>query len=299
MWLIALFFVAWLIFAIGEIIADVIIGSRHIHKKGIDASLITITVRVASLGIALWVVLEGAERIGLSLIPLVAGLGIGGLAVALAVRPTFENLIGGFILYIDKPVAVGDRCIFGNQEGFVEQIGLRSTRIRTLKETLVSVPNAEFAHLQLENVSIREMTLYQTVLGLRYETTADQLRYVLTRLREAVVDHPMVAPKRLRVRFLGFGDYSLNIEIFAYFRTKKFEEYWGLREDLNLRIIDIVKEAGTSFAFPSSTAYLGEDAGLDEERTRSAETKVEDWRTAGALRMEEFDEARRRPPGDK
>lgn len=299
MWLLALFFIAWLIFAVGEIVAEVIIETRHVNESGIDASLISITVRLISFCVSLWVVLEGAEGVGLSLIPLVAGLGVGGLAVALAVRPTIENLIGGFILYIDRPVGIGDRCIFGTQEGFVEEVGLRSTRIRTLKQTLVSVPNAEFAHLQLENVSRREMTLYQTVLGLRYETTADQLRYVLARLRETLVGHPMVAPKRLRVRFLGFGDYSLNIEIFAYFRTKKFEEYWGLREDLNLRIIDLVKEAGTGFAFPSSTAYLGEDKGLDEERSRSAEAKVGDWRTAGDFPVEQFDEARLSSARDK
>jgi MscS family membrane protein len=291
MWLIALFFLAWLIFALGEVVRETIIELRHIQRMGVDASLITITVRVLSFGVACWLVLEGAEGVGLSLIPLVAGLGVGGLAVALAVRPTFENLIGGFILFIDKPVRVGDRCVFGTQEGYVEQIGLRSTRIRTLKETLVSVPNAEFAHLQLENVSKRTVTLYQTVLGLRYETTADQLRYVLTRLREILEGHPMVSPMRLRVRFLGFGDYSLNIEIFCYFRTNQFEQYWALREDLNLRIINIVEEAGTSFAFPSSTTYLGQDSGLDDERVRSVEAKVENWRREGALPTGEFDNA--------
>jgi len=233
------------------------------------------------------------------LIPLFAGLGVGGLAIALAVRPTFENIIGGFILFVDKPVRIGDRCIFGNQEGFVERIGLRSTRIRTLKDTLVSVPNAEFSQLQLENISRREVTLYQTVLGLRYETTAEQLRYVLARLREMLVGHPMVAPKRLRVRFLRFGDYSLDLEIFAYFRTDDFDEYWAMREDLNLRIMDIVKEAGTSFAFPSLTAYAAEDAGLDGERGRQAEARVEEWRTKGRLPFPELDEAQRETLEDR
>ena len=283
----------WLIIALGDVIADAIISSPRIQPRSVDASLITITSRVVSIGIAFWVILEGTDRLGFSLVPLLAGLGVGGLAVALAVRPTIENLIGGFILYMDKPVRVGDRCMFGGQEGFVEEIGLRSTRIRTLKDTLVSVPNAEFSQLQLENISIRKMTLYQTVLGLRYETTAEQLRYVLARLREMFVGHPMVAPRRLRVRFLRFGDYSLDLEIFAYLRTNDFDEYWAMREDINLRIMDIVKEAGTSFAFPSSTSYLTKDTGLDNELSRQAETWVVDWRAKDALPFPDLDDAQR------
>ncbi len=293
MWVVALTFSAWAILALGEVVAEAVIRSPRIQPKSVDASLVTITSRVVSVGIAFWVVLEGADTLGLSLIPLLAGLGVGGLAIALAVRPTFENIIGGFILFVDKPVRIGDRCIFGNQEGFVERIGLRSTRIRTLKDTLVGVPNAEFSQLQLENISRREVTLYQTVLGLRYETTAEQLRYVLARLREMLVGHPMVAQKRLRVRFLRFGDYSLDLEIFAYFRTNDFDEYWAMREDLNLRIMDIVKEAGTSFAFPSFTAYSAKDAGLDDERGRRAEAQVEGWRSKAALPFPELDEAQR------
>ncbi len=291
MWVIALVCLAWAIFELGGIVSDAVIRSPQIQPESVDASMVNITARVISFGIAFWVVLEGVEGLGLSLIPLFAGLGVGGLAVALAVRPTFENLIGGFILFIDKPVRVGDRCIFGDKEGFVERIGLRSTRIRTLKDTLLSIPNAEFSQLQLENISRRRLTLYQTVLGLRYETTAEQIRYVLTRLREMLVGHPMVAPLRLRVRFLRFGEYSLDLEIFAYLRTDDFDQYWAMREDLNLRIMDIVKEAGTSFAFPSSTVYISEDAGLDAEHGRQAEARVADWRTEGALPFPEFDEA--------
>ena len=137
------------------------------------------------------------------------------------------------------------------------------------------------------------MTLYQTILGLRYETTPGQLRYVLARLREMLVGHPKVAPERLRVRFLRFGAHSLDLEIFAYLRTDDFDEYWAKREDLNLRIMDIVKEAGTGFAFPSFTTYYAEDAGLDGERRSQAEARVENWRTEGALPFPELDAEQR------
>lgn len=290
MWVIVLAFTVWAILALGEVVSDVIISSPRIQPESIDASLIRITSRLIALGIASWMVLEGAEDVGLSLIPLLAGLGVGGLATALAIRPTLENLIGGLVLYMDKPVRIGDRCIFGGQEGYVEKIGLRSTRIRTLGDTLVSIPNAEFSELQLENISKRKVTRYNTMLNLRYETTAEQLRYVLTKLRELLVGHPMVAPQKLRARFWEFGANSLGVEINAYFRTDSFEQYRAMREDINLRIIDIVAEAGTSFAFPSSTVYFTEDAGLDAERSRHAEEQVNQWRSEGKLAFPEFDE---------
>ena len=289
LWAIVLFCWAWAIVAAGSIIADIFIRTPAIQRRDISASLIKITTRIISLVIAVWVVLEGADRFGLSIVPMLAGLGVGGLAIALAVRPTLENLIGGFILFMDKPVRVGDLCRFGDQLGFVEEIGLRSTRIRKYEDTVVSVPNAQFSQLELENLSSRKKILFHVTLGLRYETTSDQLRYVLATLRDMLLGHAKVSPENFRVRFRRFSDYSLDIEVFAYIRTNDRLEYWAIREDLNLRIMDIVKEAGTGFAFPSQTAYLADDSGLDTERGRKAEAQVEDWREKGDLPFDDFD----------
>jgi MscS family membrane protein len=289
LWAIVLFCWAWAIVAAGGIIADILILAPSIQRKDISASLIKITMRIISLVIAVWVVLEGADRFGISIVPMLAGLGVGGLAIALAVRPTLENLIGGFILFMDKPVRVGDLCSFGDQLGFVEEIGLRSTRIRKYEDTLVSVPNAQFSQLELENLSKRKNILFRMTLGLRYETTSDQLRYVLAKLREMLLGHPKVSSESLLVRFRQFGDYSLDIMVFAYVLTDDRLEYWAIREDLNLRIMDIVKEAGTGFAFPSQTAYLTDDSGLDAERIRGAETQVQDWRAKDKLPFPDFD----------
>ncbi len=289
LWVVVLACSAWAAVVLCNLLAEAIILSPRINPKSVDASLIAITGRVAGLAVALWVLVEGAENLGLSVIPIIAGLGVGGLAIALAVRPTFENLIGGFILFIDKPVRVGDRCRFGGQLGDVETIGLRSTRIRTRENTLLTIPNAEFAHMQIDNLSQREFTLYRVTLSLRYETTPEQMRYVLAKTREMLLGHPKVTPFDLRVRFRDLGEYALNIEIFAYTRTNKFSEYWAIREDLNLRIMDIVKEAGTGFAFPSQTAYLGRDAGLDAQRGQEAETRVQAWRAKGRLPFPNFD----------
>jgi MscS family membrane protein len=140
----------------------------------------------------------------------------------------------------------------------------------------------------LENISIRNKTLFRVTLGLRYETTSEQLRYVLAKLREMLHGHPRVSPDALRVRFRRFGDYSLDLEILAYVRTNDYHEYWAVREDINLRIMDIVKAAGTGFAFPSQTAYFTNDAGLDAEKSREAESRVANWRANGELPFPEF-----------
>lgn len=153
----------------------------------------------------------------------VAGLGVGGLAIALAVRPTLENIIGGLTLFADQPVRVGDFCAYGDKIGTVEEIGLRSTRIRSLERTIVTIPNAEFSRMQLINYTRRDMMLYKFILDLRYETTPDQLRYVLAKIREMLLGHPKVTPDPARIRFLEFGAYSLNLEVFAYVDSQD----WG------------------------------------------------------------------------
>jgi MscS family membrane protein len=181
-------------------------------------------------------------------------------------------------LVADRPVAVGDFCRFGDKVGTVEDIGLRSVRIRTLDRTVVTVPNSAFASLQLENFAQRDRIRFYTVLGLRYETTAEQLRFVLVELKKLLVAHPKVHPDPARIRFIGFGAYSLDLEIFCYVETADWAEFLAIREDLLLRIMEIVESTGSGFAFPSQTLYLGGDDGLDESRSRAAEAQVRDWR---------------------
>jgi MscS family membrane protein len=224
------------------------------------------------------------QNLGFNVTGLIAGLGVGGLALALAAQKTIENLFGGVTLITDRPVRVGDFCRYGGDKlGTIEEIGLRSTRIRTLDRTLVTVPNAAFAELQIENFAPRDRVRLLTILGLRYETSADQLRFVLSGLRDVLIGHPRVCDQPLRVRFSGFGASSLDVEIFAYVETTDFNEFCAIREDLFLRFIDVVEQAGTAIAFPSQTLYLGRDAGFEAERVEQAENAVKEWREAGRL----------------
>jgi MscS family membrane protein len=241
------------------------------------------------LALALVAVLD---TFGFNVAALVAGLGVGGIAVALAAQKTLENLFGGMTLYTDRPVAVGDFCRFGDQVGTVEEIGLRSTRVRTLGRTLVSVPNAQFSALHLENFAARDQILIQTTIGLRYETTPEQLRYVLVEVRRLLYAHERVAREPARIRFVGFGAYSLDLEIFAYVDTADWGEFLGIREDLFLRIMDIVEESGTGFAFPSSTVYLGRDEAPSEERAQEVAEQVARWREQREVYLPDFPASR-------
>jgi MscS family membrane protein len=235
---------------------------------------------------ALIVLLAGVvviSALGVNVTGIVAGLGVGGLAVALAAQKSLENLFGGLTLIVDQPVRVGDFCRFGDQLGTIEDIGLRSTRIRTLNRTIVTVPNAELATMQIENFARRDRIWLQTTIGVRYETSPDQLRYLLVELKKMLLGHPKVDPDPARVRFNGFGAYSLDVAIFAYVRTTDINEFLAVQEDIFLRIMEIVAASGTGFAFPSQTVYTMPDEGLDAQRTKHAEEVVADWRAKGRL----------------
>jgi MscS family membrane protein len=220
---------------------------------------------------------------------LIAGLGVGGIALALAAQKTIENLFGGVTLIADQPVRVGDFCRFGSNIGTVEDIGLRSTRVRTLDRTLVSIPNGEFSQTQLENFGQRDRIRLACTLGLRYETSPDQLRHVLAEIRKLLLSHPEIEREPARVRFVGFGSHSLDLEIFAYVGTRDWNHFLAVREDLFLRVMAIVEESGSGLAFPSQTLYMSRDGGIDRERGARAEERVERWRQEGRVPFPDYD----------
>ena len=249
---------AWLSLVVSSRLADGFAFRQDVsaEKRGLDAALLRIIFRLVSIVILAYLAIYAAGAVGIPIAPLVAGLGVGGLAIALAIRPTLENVIGGLTLFADRPVRVGDFCRYGDQIGTVEQIGLRSTRVRSLERTVVTIPNAEFSQMQLDNFAPRDQRLFKTVLGLRYETTPEQLRHVLEELRRLLANHPRVMEEPARVRFVGYGAYSLDIEIFAYLICSDQDTFLAIQEEILLRIADIVKACGADFAFPSQTTYL-------------------------------------------
>ncbi|MDH3644176.1 MAG: mechanosensitive ion channel family protein, partial [Gammaproteobacteria bacterium] len=260
-----------------------IIRSPKIPDQSLNANLLRLCGRLLGFLSFVLVLALGAQSLGMPLFGVVAGLGFGGLAIALAIRPTLENLLGGLALFADKPVRVGDFCSFGERMGVVEEIGICSTKIRALDRSLISVPNAHFVDMQLVNWARCDMRLILTEIGLRYETEPDQLRHVLAKLREMLFAHPMIDGSTVRARFVGYGAHSLNVQIRAYALTPDWNEFLAIREDVFLRVNKIVAESGTSFAFPSQTLYLGRDGGLDEKLSEAAKEQVAGWRRAGTL----------------
>ncbi|MFQ5514957.1 MAG: mechanosensitive ion channel family protein [Myxococcota bacterium] len=285
--------ITWLAMRIVDLVAGVI--EERFRERGETTAITVLPIgrRVVKVFLVLVAALSALQNMGYNVTGLIAGLGVGGLAVALAAQKTFENFFGAVSVLIDQPVKRGDFCRFGDKLGIIEDIGLRSTRIRTLDRTLVTVPNADFSSMQLENFGARDRIRFHTVLGLRYETSADQLRHVLIELRRLLLTHPRVDPDPARVRFVAFGAFSLDLEIFAYISTSDWNEFLQVREDLLLRIIDVVEASGTGFAFPSQTLYLGRDEGLDAARAREAEERVRRWREQGQLCLPDFPEPER------
>lgn len=219
---------------------------------------------------------------------LVAGLGVFGVAIALASKNTLENLFGGLMLILDQPIRVGQECKFGSQQGIVEDIGLRTTRIRTYDRSVIAVPNGEFSQLQIENLSKRDRIRLQTGFGLRYETSPDQLRHVLVSVRQILYAHPKIDREPARVRFTNFGSQSLDIEIVAYVLTSVNAEFLAIKEDILLRIMDVVHKSGTSFAIPSQIMYQREHEFLSAERKAEAEASIAQMRAQNTLPMPEF-----------
>jgi MscS family membrane protein len=208
------------------------------------------------LVITVLALLTWMDNIGYQVTTILAGLGVGGVAVALAAQKSLENLIGSITIYMSQPVHVGDFCQFGDTLGTVEEIGLRATQLRTLARTVVHIPNAMFAAGKIENLTQRDKILYRTRLRLSYDNRPEQVKQVLAKVRELIDQHEFIDEENSRVRFLEFGEYAQELELYAYIKTRDFSDYLEHREDINLKINDIVESAGAQLTVPAQTISL-------------------------------------------
>jgi MscS family membrane protein len=204
--------------------------------------------------------LAGLAAFGVDLTTTLAGLGIGGVALAFASQKTLENVFGGIFVLSDRSIVVGDVCQIGKYTGEVIDVGLRSMQLRTLNRTVVYVPNGTLATMEVENLTRRDKFLFTHIVGLRYETTLEQLERVAADIKAALAADGRVEDTTRRVRLLKFGAYSLDVEVFAYVKAPDYAAFLGVQEELLMRIMGIVKDAGTGLAFPSQTMYVRSDA---------------------------------------
>ena len=241
---------AWMSAAILDLMADRWAGRLDPRVHGVSYSVLPLGRQIFKLSLFLIAILTVLSGWGYNTSTILAGLGVGGLAVALAAQKTIENLFGGISVIGDRPVLVGDVCRFGTEVGTVIHIGLRSTRIRTLDRTIISIPNSQFSTMALENISSRDKILFHPTFNLRHDTTSEQLLEVLASLREILNAHPKVDAGKLPVRFIGVGPYSMDVEIFVYINTSDYDEFLALQQELLLRMLQAVEKAGTSLAVP-------------------------------------------------
>ncbi|HTI37084.1 MAG TPA: mechanosensitive ion channel family protein [Vicinamibacterales bacterium] len=219
-------------------------------------SLLRVGRRVGDILVIFLALLAMLRVFGVDPTPVVAGLGVGGLAVALAAQKTLENVIAGASLIFDQAVRIGDYLKVSTIEGTVEHIGLRSTRIRTPDRSIVTVPNAQIASMSLETVSARDKFWFHPILSLRHDTTPEQLRTILANIREALVRQPMIEAASVRVRFLRVGTFSLDVEVVAYALARDWPHFLEIQEQLLFAIAEIIRDAGSAIAIPAQATYL-------------------------------------------
>jgi MscS family membrane protein len=249
----------------------------HLQKRAAlsgSAAVLRLTRRMIDGLVLFAALLFALHHFGVSPTGALAGLGVGGIAVALAAQKTLENVVGGISLIADQAVHVGDTLKLGDTVGTIETVGLRSIRIRTLDRTLVTIPNGQIANMSLETLSARDQFWFHPLLTLRYETTPAQIRAIVVGIRNLLKEQPRVDPASVRVRLLRLGAFSLDVDIFAYVDTAigDWNHFLELQEELLLRIIEIVQQTGAEIAIPSQTMYLATDS--SDKATRSTDSRL-------------------------
>jgi MscS family membrane protein len=260
---------AWLVSQAADRAFDHAVNRRRTQRRGGEAILVLMQ-RVNRIVLAIVAFVAALAMFGIDVKTTLAGLGIGGLAIALGAQKSLENLIGGVSLLIDKAVHTGDFVEIGGRLGTVEDIGLRSLRMRTLDQTLLVVPNAALAQAQFENMKTRAKLLINQDFSLRIETPVHQLREVLNNVQRMLNEHNAVEPGSSRIRVASFAGSAFKLELWAYINTSDWVQFTVIRQEIILNIAEIIEAAGTRLAAPTQLTYLSNDAGIRAELVNSA-----------------------------
>ncbi len=252
---------AWLASRMMDRGFDHAVNRRRTTGRGGESILILVQ-RVNRIVLLIIAFVAAMALFGVNVKTTLAGLGIGGLAIALGAQKTLENIIGGVSLLMDKAVHAGDFCEIGGKLGTVEDIGLRSLRLRTLDQNLLVVPNSSLAQMQFQNMKARSKLLLSQNFSLRIETRVEQLRLVLDGVQRMLDQHPSIESGTSRIRVADFAGAAFELELWAYAKTGDWTEFTVIRQDVILKIAEIVEAAGTRLAAPTRLTYLSGDAGF-------------------------------------
>ena len=252
---------AWLVSRIADRGFEHAVNRRRTTGRG-GESILVLVQRVNRIILLIIAFVAALALFGVNVKTTLAGLGIGGLAIALGAQKTLENVIGGVSLLMDKAVHAGDFCEIGGKLGTVEDIGLRSLRLRTLDQNLLVVPNSALASMQFQNMKARPKLLISQNFSLRIETSLEQLRTVLNRVQQMLNEHPSIESGTSRIRVADFAGAAFELELWAYGKTGDWAQFTGIRQDVILKIAEIVEGAGTRFAAPTRLTYVSTDASV-------------------------------------
>src|SRR5882724_120844 len=229
---------AWLSIIAASLLAEAIVASEHLRRGSLDSQLIRLGMRFVGIAIAIGFLIQGSYDLGFPTYSVLAGLGVGGLAVALAARDSLANLLGSLLILLEKPFRVGHVIRVGGSEGTVEDVGFRSTRIRTVDNSLISIPNNSVVNATVENLSLRTMRRQRFLIQVTYDTPREKLEELIAGVKQLVTDHPLTNKTNFNVRFNDFGESSLNILVYFHIETTDYASELEAREEILLRIMD-------------------------------------------------------------
>jgi MscS family membrane protein len=265
---------AWLSMLAASLVAETFVESEQLRRHSLDSQLIRLGMRFAGIAIAVGLVVQGSYELGFPTYSVLAGLGVGGLAVALAARDSLANLLGSILIMIEKPFRIGHYVRVSGSEGTVENVGFRSTRIRTLDNSLISIPNNSVVNATVENLTLRVMRRERFFIQVTYDTPREKLEQLAAQIKQLIADHPLTNKKNFHVRFNDFGESSLNILVYFYLEVADLAAELEEREGILLEIMDLAKRLDINFAFPTRTLVIEPPAEPEAGLSRAARGAV-------------------------
>lgn len=256
---------AWMVFRCINVFTSLLKSWAQKTDTTLDDHLVPLVERAMQIMVWILAALMILQNLGYSVSGLLAGLGIGGLAVALAAQKTLADVFGSIMLLVDRPFVAGDWIMSPDREieGVVESVGFRSTRIRTFEQTVIAIPNNRLAEFVIDNISSRPYRRVWITVGLTFDTPSERMREVVSRIEQLLRDHPEVSQEStMLVRFNEIAEESLDIMVYYFTATTVWEDYLRIREDVNLKIMEIVESLGLRLAFPTRTVHVS--TGPDE-----------------------------------
>ena len=250
LWAIFTLTLTWAVWLVSHVLAESVVSSQQMLAGSIDSQLIRLGLRLMATILSITILVVGAQQLGIPAYSVIAGLGVGGIAVALAAKDSLANLLGSLLIMFEKPFRVGHWIKVDNIEGFVESIGFRSTRIRTFYNSLVSIPSNHLVNSTVDNMAMRKLRAVRTVLHISYATPSDKVEQFVEAIRQLIENHPLTYKKWYRIRFDDFGDYGLNILVNFLLDVSDNKMEQAERQRLLLELLKLAEAMDIEFAIP-------------------------------------------------